>query len=898
MAGIDDLIGGIDELDEDREKYDDAWAFWKGTRDEEFTSPAVRRVLRLTAGRYQLNIAKLGVVALSTRLKVAAVTAQNAAGLKDEAVNDALHAVLDRNKMGLQWARLIRNTMIFGDSCLFVWPGETPEQALIAYNAPQVARVIYDDENETEVAYQIKRWESRGKVRGNLYYPGSHAEKWVLRDGGKWDNPKDWTRDPDAPEDIPLLGTRGPLYHFRTDMPYGSPAHEDTYGAQDALNKLSTTMAHTSEAAGFPQRYALTDPQAALNGSAGDNPDWDDDADADLVGEDDSKVRGGPGEIIMFNGIKSVGEWTAANAQAFIDPADFYIRMGAAIGGFPMHYIDQRGNAPSGEALALDTRVPSPDGWTTMGALNVGDRVFDETGTIQTVTQAYSVLHDRPCYRVTFDDGTEIIADADHKWQTTQWVGSAGRGTRRREVRVGTTADIANTMNRRHVIPVADPLDTPDADFLIDPYVLGVFLGDGDRHNFQVIQHVDDAEELAAHIASTGQYVRVREIPSRPTCRMVLMMPPKDAGLCQRGHNRPGGIGVKCKTCDAAYRRHHAHGDPMPQSFKEKMRALGQYKNKHIPEEYFNASHKQRLALLQGLMDTDGTVNKANDQGSVSIALSDERLAADLHRLILGLGHKVRMTSRDSKHYGRVVGTEWRFAWSAPEPVFRMERKLKYQRTDWGPQVRVGCRHPGLRYITSVEPVKSVPVRCIEVSGPSHLFLVTDALVATHNSLRVAMEPLLTKGEDVKQYLDDSAQDAMTGVLEILGYADHKADVRWAPIGVVDDTLTWALCEAKIRNGVPAEIALVETGLYDADQVEEWFARDNVEMDVSRRVTILSQLASAVSGLSQGVTMGLITEEQAATVITATVGQLTPEDTEPPEPVAAADPIPAPRTGE
>lgn len=69
-----------------------------------------------------------------------------------------------------------------------------------------------------------------------------------------------------------------------------------------------------------------------------------------------------------------------------------------------------------GKALALDTPIPTLTGWTTMGAVRVGDVIFDETGTPCRVSAATDVMFERPCYRVMFSDGSSVIADADHLW--------------------------------------------------------------------------------------------------------------------------------------------------------------------------------------------------------------------------------------------------------------------------------------------------------------------------------------------------------------------------------------------------------------------------------------------------------------------------------------------------
>src|SRR5690606_21600709 len=71
-----------------------------------------------------------------------------------------------------------------------------------------------------------------------------------------------------------------------------------------------------------------------------------------------------------------------------------------------------------GKALALDTPLPTPTGWTTMGEVQVGDQLLAVDGSVTTVIGATDVMTDRPCYEVSFDDGTTVIADAQHQWWT------------------------------------------------------------------------------------------------------------------------------------------------------------------------------------------------------------------------------------------------------------------------------------------------------------------------------------------------------------------------------------------------------------------------------------------------------------------------------------------------
>ncbi len=82
----------------------------------------------------------------------------------------------------------------------------------------------------------------------------------------------------------------------------------------------------------------------------------------------------------------------------------------------PVHHRKVTGKTGLGKALALNTLVPTPAGWATMGDLRDGDLVFDEAGQPCRVTRAWPVRHGRPCYEVKFSDGSVIIADAEHLW--------------------------------------------------------------------------------------------------------------------------------------------------------------------------------------------------------------------------------------------------------------------------------------------------------------------------------------------------------------------------------------------------------------------------------------------------------------------------------------------------
>lgn len=368
MAATDDLLEGLHELSEAAPTYQEAADHWDSTVSEWFASNNVRRALGKSAGRYQVAITSLPVVALTDRLKVGAVTAVTENGVEDEEANQALTVISDANQLTLQYRRIIRSAILFGDCGVFYWPGDQEGSVSIRYKDPRVARPIYDPSDELTIKYVIQSWEHQGRRYADLWYPDRLELGWVLKDGGDPTKPVDWTRqerddangDPvaiDQPHDYGWV----PYTHFRTDLPYGRPEARFAFGPQAAINKASTTMAYSTERAGLRDRYLLTDPNATLNGGV-DNPDWDDDLDTDETLEGASRLDkpSGPGGVDIYEGIKTAGEWSAPDPAGFTHAADWWTRMAAMLTQLPSRYADPGGQHPSGSALrAADAPLAS-----------------------------------------------------------------------------------------------------------------------------------------------------------------------------------------------------------------------------------------------------------------------------------------------------------------------------------------------------------------------------------------------------------------------------------------------------------------------------------------------------------------------------------------------------------
>ncbi|MET3976580.1 replicative DNA helicase [Cellulosimicrobium sp. BE325] len=329
-----------------------------------------------------------------------------------------------------------------------------------------------------------------------------------------------------------------------------------------------------------------------------------------------------------------------------------------------------------GKALALDTPLPTPSGWTTMGEVAVGDLLVSADGTPTRVVAATEVMVDRPCYEVELDDGTVIVADAQHQWVTsTRAQRRAVRAGETPEASVRTTEELAATVrcatadNRaNHSIATTAPLDLPEADLPIHPYALGVWLGDGSSRR---AEFTSADPEIAMRIEGLGHV-------AHPTSDDLLAL-----GLPTAGE---------------------------------------------IPVAYLRASETQRRELLAGLLDTDGTVTP---QGSVQIALTSERLALETRELVLSLGYRTGWSTKTVQGRTEASSTAYTITFTTEDDVFWLERKRLVHKE----RRRPGTARLTSRFVVDVRRVDPVPVRCVEVDHPSHLYLAGRSMVPTHNSV-------------------------------------------------------------------------------------------------------------------------------------------------------------------
>jgi deoxycytidine triphosphate deaminase len=349
-----------------------------------------------------------------------------------------------------------------------------------------------------------------------------------------------------------------------------------------------------------------------------------------------------------------------------------------------------------GKALAVETPIPTPQGWRTMGDLHVDDEVFGADGRPSRVVAATETMVSHACYEVLFSDGQGIVADAGHLWLTT--TKSARKHGGRAAVR--TTAELARSLRTKfeynHHVGLADAVRYPEQTLPIDPYVLGIWLGDG-------------TSKCAEITCGAGDEQTLDEIRWAGYCVQDVGGHRFRIGGLSRGH-----IGRKSDP---------ASGRFLPDdSLSSVLRSLGLLGNKHVPELYLRSAVPQRLALLQGLMDSDGYVDTYGRCEFVSIR---ENLADAVLELAASLGLRPVKRKKAVTFRGVDHGVAFQVKFTPHSNVFRLERKVA--RLKDGPVQR-------FRAIIDVRPVPSRPVRCIEVDAEDGLFLAGPTFIPTHNS--------------------------------------------------------------------------------------------------------------------------------------------------------------------
>jgi hypothetical protein len=426
-------------------------------------------------------------------------------------------------------------------------------------------------------------------------------------------------------------------------------------------------------------------------------------------------------------------------APIFFNPfADHHKAMISAIYERAFSGGDKAVAAPRGDgkALSLNTKIPTPNGWRTMEDIKPGDLVFGGDGNICNVVAVTDVMHNRPCYEIVFADGQTVIADENHEWVVNKrWKKSQTIATTKEMYLYGvnTAEGKRNWFDAAWTVDVSNSIQikSNSEKNIIDPYVLGVWLGDGNTddsmmtcHKSESCHYINEFSKLGLNCGtpkkSTGNAVRFTiGFGSKMTSDRISQY--RDGLLLvETGMSvRQASFKTGAEPCRLS--KYVKSQSLPPTSLMTMLRQLNLLGNKHIPDAYLFATEESRLALLQGLMDTDGSITK---RGQCEYTSKLKHLVDQVSSLVSSLGIKSgNVTSRliNGVPYYRLTFT------ATEKIVFRLKRKAERQ-------VLTNAKCLKTKAIKSITPVDSVPVKCIQVDSKDRTYLFGDKFTKTHNS--------------------------------------------------------------------------------------------------------------------------------------------------------------------
>lgn len=343
------------------------------------------------------------------------------------------------------------------------------------------------------------------------------------------------------------------------------------------------------------------------------------------------------------------------------------------------------------KGLPLDTPILTSNGWSTMGELKVGDKVFDKDGNLCDIT-VKSGIHHNPCCKITFDNAESIVADIDHRWLVSFKLQKPTKdnpdGYKHKvmtTIELKTYLDSLEKRTTQNIPKIlnAKPLNTKKSKLPLDPYLLGVWLGNGSKDCGVITQATNSPiwDELKSRGYEIGDNF----------------------------NHDPERSGVDMRT---------VYG------IQGVLNYLNLLDNKHIPEMYLLASYEDRLDLLRGLMDTGGYFRPKRKR--YVMATSFDWQMEGVKQLVSSLGCKVSIFKEIYKCNGKEF-LEWNINFTTNEfnPFLTRSSEVK--------NIVIKDSN-SFRDIESIEYVETVPTQCIAVNSPSHTYLCTHSLIVTHNT--------------------------------------------------------------------------------------------------------------------------------------------------------------------
>lgn len=400
------------------------------------------------------------------------------------------------------------------------------------------------------------------------------------------------------------------------------------------------------------------------------------------------------------------------------------------------------GGVGTGKAQPLSAKILTPIGWRPMGAIRPGQLVATQDGGFTKVLAVYP-QGVKKIYKITFQDGRSTECCEDHLWEVYYYKTIKNKKENGKKVstsvlekKVIDTKEIIKSLdnlyskskenrkvNDRLWIPLPEPTEFKEKDYFIDPYIMGVILGDGGIS--------DERGGVKLHSQDTEIYNKINS-KLKPGYKLSYSY-----YVNHTGNSQISATIIK----DESISKDKIN---LYRAWLQEFGLMGHKSyEKFIPKVYLTGSVEQRWELLRGLLDTDGTVydphkakgrtGKCSKSGSITYSTSSERLKDNVAELVRSLGGRCKIgikypfyTHKGERKPGRI---NYVLHISFKNPKLAVSRSFLKNRLEETNQYSNNFR---LR-IESIEEVREEKAQCIRVEHPSHLY-ITDNYVVTHNT--------------------------------------------------------------------------------------------------------------------------------------------------------------------
>jgi len=358
----------------------------------------------------------------------------------------------------------------------------------------------------------------------------------------------------------------------------------------------------------------------------------------------------------------------------------------------------------SGKGQPLHYPVMTETGWTKIGDLNIGDKIVSPYGKLEIVDGIFD-KGIKPTYEITFADGRKTECCEDHLWKIYNKNFKTYKDSKDGWIICDTNKLIKYINNksdtRKFYIPLVNDIIIPNVDLTIDPYVFGILIGDGNLTQGSV-EFTNSEKDIINKVKD------IIEIDNEYYLYSTIDKTTMNHRISKKSANQNNS-----------------------NKYKNYLISKGLYGcysfEKFIPEEYKNASKEQKIKLMQGLMDSDGSVNN-----SLSYSTTSKQLANDIVDIIRSIGGIAFYSTRTTKYtYNNEIknGKESyriNIRYSNPTKLVSSEKHLN--------KISDNYQYSDLKLeIINIKRVEDQEIRCISIASDDHLYITNDFIV-THNT--------------------------------------------------------------------------------------------------------------------------------------------------------------------